>query len=169
MMETAIKGTRTLPGESSNNEKTLDPDYDLRAKLEDAYIEEGEQQMMQEEIDDAYSEYLKYQHKQDEEMDEAILNQLEHEMWSIAKELKNRKNSPSWKKMGFFREWLKAIMELVDEGEKLKPAEPTIAYLAETNTYLTRKLSELELNTAPTCQGMSKTRSILDVQVPVEL
>ncbi len=46
-METAIKGTGTLPGESSNNEKTLDPDYDLRAKLEDAYIEEGEQQMTQ--------------------------------------------------------------------------------------------------------------------------
>ena len=112
---------------------------------------------------------MKYQHKQDEEMDEAVLNQLEHKMWSIAKELKNRKNSPSWKKMGFFKDWLKAVMELVDEGEKLKPAEPTIAYLAETNTYLTRKLSELELNTAPTCQGMSKTRSILDVQVPVEL
>ena len=85
-------------------------------------------------------------------MDKAVLNQLEHEMWSIAKELKNRKNSPSWKKMGFFKDWLKAVMELVDEGEKLKPAEPTIAFLTKTNAYLTRKLNELESNKAPAPQ-----------------
>ncbi len=156
MMEAATKGTGSHPEENTNNNKTQDPDYKLRAELEDAYIEEGEQQMMQEEIDNAYSEYLKSQHKQDEEMEEAILNQLEHKMWSIAKELKNRKNSPSWKKMGFFKEWLKAIMDLVDEGEKLKPAEPTIAYLTETNAYLTRKLNELESNTTPVLQTQTR-------------
>src|SRR5258708_23318519 len=73
-------------------------------------------------------------------------------MWLIAKELKNKKNTPAWKKLGFFNDWLKTIMELVDEGDNKKPIEPTIAYLAKTNAYLTRKLNELEANTTPAPQ-----------------
>ncbi len=109
--------------------------------------------MSQEEIDDAYSEYLKHQWRQDEEMDEAMVSNLESKMWSIASELKNRKKMPSWKKMGFFKNWLKCLMELADNEDTNKPVELTIAYLAETNAYLTRKLNELEANqTHMTCQ-----------------
>ncbi len=73
-------------------------------------------------------------------------------MWLIAKELKNRKNMPAWKKLGFFNDWLKTITELADKGDTKKPVEPTIAYLAKTNRYLTRKLNELEAKTTPAPQ-----------------
>jgi len=109
-----------------------------------------EQQMTQEEIDNAYSKYLKDQQRQDEEMEEARVSNLESEMWLIARELKNRRNTPTWKRMGFFKNWLNSLMELADDADPKKPAEPTIAYLAETNAYLTRKLNELEANASHT-------------------
>src|SRR5258708_11957624 len=45
--------------------------------------------------------------------------------------------------MGFFKDWLKSILEIADD-ESTKPTESTIAFLTETNVYLTRKLQELE-------------------------
>ena len=48
--------------------------------------------------------------------------------------------------MGFFKDWLKSILEIADDKSTKKPAEPTIAFLTETNACLTRKLQELEKN-----------------------
>ena len=59
--EKAMKGTKPPTGDPSNNGKPQNIDYELTLEAEDAYFEEGEQQMSQEEIDDAYSEYLKDQ------------------------------------------------------------------------------------------------------------
>src|SRR5260370_20950020 len=103
-----------------------------------------DQNMNQDEIDEAYSEYIKEQLRIDIETEDTMIRSIEKEMWTIHRELKSRKDSPSWKKMGFFKDWLKSILELANTDETNKPAEPTIAYLTETNAYLTRKLSELE-------------------------
>src|SRR5260370_42223820 len=103
-----------------------------------------DQNMNQDEIDEAYSEYIKEQLRIDIETEDAMIRSIKKEMWTIHRELKSRKDSPSWKKMGFFKDWLKSILELADTDETNKPAEPTIAYLAETNAYLTRKLIELD-------------------------
>src|SRR5260370_7586229 len=81
-----------------------------------------------------------------------MISNLKEAMWSIHKELKKRKESPSWEKIDFFKEWLTSILEIDGTECNNKPAEPTIAYLAETNVYLTRKLSELELKLAPSTQ-----------------
>ena len=59
--EMAMKGTKPLTGDTSKNDKSQGLDYKLTPKLEDTYFEEGDQQMTQEEIDNAYSEYLKDQ------------------------------------------------------------------------------------------------------------
>src|SRR5258705_1945458 len=146
--EKAMKGLGILrpPKENTLGNKPQEQDRESTPEIMDADFEEGEVQMSQEEIDDAYSKYLKHQWRQDEEMDEAMVSNLESEMWSIASELKNRKKTPSSKKMGFFKNWLKCLMELADDKDTNKPIEPTIAYLAETNAYLTRKLNELEAN-----------------------
>ncbi len=61
LAEKAMKGTKPLTRDTSNNDKPQGLDYKLTPKLEDTYFEEGDQQMTQEEIDDAYSEYLKDQ------------------------------------------------------------------------------------------------------------
>src|SRR5258708_36919158 len=79
-------------------------------------------------------------------MEETSDKNLENKMWNITHELKNRKNMQSWKKMGFFKDWLKSILEIADDEDTKKPTEPTITFLAETNVYLTRKLKELEQN-----------------------
>ena len=68
----------------------------------------------------------------------------------ITRELKNRRNTPSWERMGFFKKWLNSIMELAEDVKPKKPTEPTITYLAETNVYLTRKLNKLEANVTQT-------------------
>ena len=146
--EKAMKGLGIPrpPEENTLGNKPQEQDRESTPEIADADFEEGEVQMSQEEIDDAYSEFLKHQWRQDKEMDKAMVSNLESEMWSIASELKNRKKTPSWKKMGFFKNWLKCLMELADDKDTNKPIEPTIAYLAKTNAYLTRKLNELEAN-----------------------
>ncbi len=108
--EKAMKGLGIPcpPEENTLGNKPQEQDRKSTPKIIDADFEEGEVQMSQEEIDDAYSEFLKHQWRQDEEMDEAMVSNLESEMWLIASELKNRKKTPSWKKMGFSRTGLNA-------------------------------------------------------------
>ena len=108
--EKAMKGLGIPrpPEENTLGNKPQEQDRESTPEIADADFEEGEVQMSQEEIDDAYSEYLKHQWRQDEEMDEAMVSNLESEMWLIASELKNRKKTPSWKKMGFSRTGLNA-------------------------------------------------------------
>ena len=86
---------------------------------------------------------------------EMILNLKDH-MWSIHKELKRRKGLASWNKLNFLKEWVNNIVELMDNDETKKPVEPTIAYLAETNAYLTRKLSKLEKKTSSAPQPQTQ-------------
>src|SRR5258708_86932 len=152
--EKVMKGLGILrpPEEDTHNGKPHELDETSTPDLKDEDFEDMEQQMTQEEIDNAYSEYMKDQQRQDEEMDEATISNLKSKMWMITKELKNRRNTPSWKRMGFFKNWLNSIMELTDNIDPKKPAEPTIAYLVETNTYLTRKLNELETKATPSLQ-----------------
>src|SRR5258708_7214012 len=108
--EKAMKGLGIPcpPEENTLGNKPQEQDHESTPEIADADFEEGEVQMSQEEIDDAYSEFLKHQWRQDEEMDEAMVSNLESEMWLIASELKNRKKTPSWKKMGFSRTGLNA-------------------------------------------------------------
>src|SRR5258708_6392982 len=145
--ETAMKGfgIMHLPEEKTPNDESQELEAALTPEIEDTYFNEGEPQMSQEETDDAYSEYLKDQKRQEEEMDEAIAGRLKSEMWKSTNVLKSMKDTQSWKKMGFFKDWLKSILEIADE-KSTKPTEPTIAFLTETNAYLTRKLQELEKN-----------------------
>ena len=69
-----MKGIGPPPGENTTNNESQELDFALIPELEDAYFEEGEQQMTQEEIDDAYSECIEDQHRQDEEMDEVMIS-----------------------------------------------------------------------------------------------
>src|SRR5260370_8014813 len=116
--------------------------------IENIYTRETDYLMTPEEEDEAYEEYMREQEEGDNEM---ILNLKDH-MWSIHKELKRRKGSASWNKLDFLKEWVNNIVELMDNDETKKPVEPTIAYLAETNAYLTKKLSDLKKNTPSTPQ-----------------
>src|SRR5260370_4835059 len=81
-----------------------------------------------------------------------MLFNLKEEMWTIQKELKRMKNMPTLEKVDFFKDWLKSILEMDEVKVAKKPAESTIAYLAETNTYLTRKLRDLESSSTTTQQ-----------------
>ncbi len=64
-----MKGMGPPPGEYPTDDKSQELGFKLTPDLEDPYIEEGEHQMSQEEIDDAYSEYVKEQQRQDESIE----------------------------------------------------------------------------------------------------
>src|SRR5260370_13264718 len=94
--------------------------------------------------------------RQETEDDESLLDHLKQELWSVRDELLGWKNTPIWKKIDFFQDWLTSILEIADAGDVRKPVEPIIAHLAETNVYLTRKLTELERNTPHSTTTMQK-------------
>ncbi len=79
--EMVMKGIGLPSGENTTSNESQELDFALTPELGDAYFEEGEQQMTQEEIDDAYSEYINDQHRQDEEMDEAMISNPKSKMW----------------------------------------------------------------------------------------
>ena len=141
--------TETLAREIQLSGSQYETEEPWHANLEDAYFEEGEYQMTPEEED---ATYFKYSNTQDEICDNAMISNLKEAMWLIHKELKKRKELPSWEKIDFFKEWLTSILEIDGTECNNKPTEPTIAYLMETNAYLTRKLSKLESKPAPSMQ-----------------
>ncbi len=164
--EMAMKGFGIMcpPEEKTPNDESQELEAALTPEIKDMYFNEGEPQMSQEETDDAYSEYLKDQQRQDKEMDEAIASRLESKMWTITHVLKSMKDTQSWKKMGFFKDWLKSILEIADE-KSTRPTEPTIAFLTETNAYLTRKLQELEKN--PIHMAQPQTHDLVTQAMPM--
>src|SRR5260370_34273729 len=103
--EAAMKNAGTTPGKPAFNDKPHDTEFeypdDLEdAYFEDAYIEDADQDMTQDEINKAYSKYIKEQLRIDIETEDAMIRSIEKEMWTIHRELKSRKGSPSWKKNG---------------------------------------------------------------------
>ena len=78
------------------------------ADLEDAYFEDAEYKMAQDEEDATYYEYAL---AQEEECEKERINNLKEAMWLIHKELKQRKEMPSWKQIDFFGDWLNSILK----------------------------------------------------------
>ena len=90
-------GDITIGDIQNESENPMDPD------IEDIYTREVDFVMSQGDEDEAYYEYMMEQ----EGDNEMILNFKDH-MWSIPKELKRKKESPSWNKIDFFKSGQKA-------------------------------------------------------------
>src|SRR5258708_39384336 len=69
--EMAMKGFGIMrpPEEKTPNDESQELEAALTPEIEDTYFNEGEPQMSQEETDDSYRNYLKYQQRQNTEMD----------------------------------------------------------------------------------------------------
>src|SRR5260370_2770146 len=102
--------------------------------------------------------------RQETEDDETLLDHLKQELWSVHDELLGWKNTPIWKKIDFFQDWLTSILEIADAGDIRKPVEPIITHLAEMNLYLMRKLTKLERNMPHSTTTMPTPNPITDLE-----